>query len=167
MASYLISFSIVIVRIVFLKSVRSWTNLNLSTDVPQLSQAFLPFRLTSSYRYSILDLTATFIVFVPQPLCASLFQLFRYWGAVRRKKESEKIKARESPSAFHRFLYFALLSTISTLYGSKLLCAKTLLFCLIRLCRQSSKIRPVIVFFLFSSCQSLLSLHLYWMRICS
>ena len=26
---------------------------------------------------------------------SSLFQAFRYWGAVRSKKESEKIKARE------------------------------------------------------------------------
>ena len=121
MASYLISFSIVIVRIVFLKSVRSWTNLNLSTGVPQLSQAFLPFRLTSCYRYSILDPTATFIFFVPQPQCASLFQPFRYWGAVRSKKEREKIKARESPSTFHRFLYFALLSTIRTLHRNRLL----------------------------------------------
>lgn len=37
----------------------------------------------------------------------------------------------------------------------------------IRLFRQSSNIRPVIVFFLFSCFQSLLSLHLYWMTICS
>lgn len=37
----------------------------------------------------------------------------------------------------------------------------------IRLFRQSSNIRPVIVFFLFSCLQSLLSLHLHWMTICS
>lgn len=37
----------------------------------------------------------------------------------------------------------------------------------IRLFRQSSNIRPVIVFFLFSCFQSLLSLYLYWMTICS
>lgn len=37
----------------------------------------------------------------------------------------------------------------------------------IRLFRQSSNIRPVIVFFLFSCFQSLLSLHLHWMTICS
>ena len=39
----------------------------------------------------------------------SLFQAFRYWGAVRCKKEREKGKAREEE------LYFARLSTILTL----------------------------------------------------
>ena len=79
--------------------------------------------------------------------CFSLFQAFRYWGAVRSKKEREKIKAREgerwerhlspqSPSTFHRFLYSAPLSTIWTLgtgyscLGKGKLVLKSLVFAL-------------------------------------
>ena len=159
----------VVVRIVFLKSVRSLTNLNLSTDVPQLSQAFLPFRVTSYVTvtpYSIQPPLSSFLYHSHcVPACSSRSDIGERCE-VRRSAKKEK---RGSPPLLFIAFFTSHCSPLSERFTGTgyCWCAKTLLSCLIRLCRQSSKIRPVIVFFLLSCCQSLLSLHLYWMRICS